>query len=96
MQGKGWNSIFRRIERLQKKLWNRMEPANSLVLLAALIGMIAGLLSVLLKNGVGWLRSLPESPGGEGSKELLFILPILGLVLTSSLDDDVALPASTL
>lgn len=81
-QTTGWSSIFRRIDSLQKQVWERMGPANSLVLLAALIGMIAGLLSVLLKNGVGWLRSLPESAGGEGSKELLFILPILGLVLT--------------
>ena len=71
-----------RLEALQKELWSRLGPTNALILLAAVIGMLAGLLSVLLKNGVGWLRSLPESTGEAGSSELLFFLPILGLVLT--------------
>ena len=44
--------------------------------------MAAGLLAVLLKNGVGWLRSLPEAAGGEGAPEFLFLLPITGLILT--------------
>ena len=71
-----------RFEALQKELWARLGPTNTLILLAAGIGMLAGLLSVLLKNGVGWLRSLPESTGEVGSSQLLFFLPILGLVLT--------------
>ena len=71
-----------RFEALQKELWARLGPTNTLILLAAGIGMLAGLLSVLLKNGVGWLRSLPESTGEAGSSQLLFFLPILGLVLT--------------
>lgn len=71
-----------RFEALQKELWARLGPTNTLILLAAGIGMLAGLLSVLLKNGVGWLRSLPESTGEVGSSQLLFFLPILGLVFT--------------
>lgn len=74
--------ILGRLDRLQGELWDRLGPANSLVLLAGVIGMAAGLLAVLLKNGVGWLRSLPEAAGGEGAPEFLFILPIIGLILT--------------
>jgi len=69
-------------KRMQQELWRRLGPANALVILAAVIGMIAGVLAVLLKNGVGWLRTLPELTGGEGGPELLFMLPIIGLILT--------------
>ena len=77
--------ILGRLDRLQGELWDRLGPANSLVLLAGVIGMAAGLLAVLLKNGVGWLRSLPEAAGGEGAPEFLFVLPITGLILTQVL-----------
>ena len=67
---------------LQKELWGRLGPRNGVILLAGLIGMAAGLLAVLLKNGVGWLRSLPKLAGAAGTEELLFVLPTIGLILT--------------
>lgn len=67
---------------LQKELWSRLGPRNGVILLAGVIGMAAGLLAVLLKNGVGWLRSLPQLAGAAGTEELLFVLPTIGLVLT--------------
>ena len=67
---------------LQLQLWGKLGPRNGVILLAGLIGMAAGLLAVLLKNGVGWLRSLPTLAGASGTEELLFVLPIIGLVLT--------------
>jgi CIC family chloride channel protein len=63
-------------------IWNSLGSRNAVVLLAGIIGMAAGILAVLLKNGVGWLRKLPSMAGGNGTEELLFALPIIGLVLT--------------
>ena len=67
------------------QLWSRLGPRNAVVLLAALIGMASGLLAVLLKNGVGWLRNLPSEAVAGGTEEVLFVLPIIGLVLTQLL-----------
>ncbi|MDG1380918.1 MAG: chloride channel protein, partial [Flavobacteriales bacterium] len=63
-------------------LWDHLGSRNAVVLLAGLIGMASGMLAVLLKNGVGWLRKLPSIAGSAGTEELLFALPIIGLVLT--------------
>ena len=58
-------------------------PGNTIVLLAALIGTVSGMLAVLLKNGVGWLRELPwVALSGSSGAELRFLLPTIGLVLT--------------
>ena len=79
----GANSIWGRLSRYTPEiLWDRLGPRNAVVLLAGLIGMASGMLAVLLKNGVGWLRKLPSIAGGAGTEELLFVLPIIGLVLT--------------
>lgn len=67
---------------LQKTFEHRLGSGDTLLLLAAMLGVAAGLLAVLLKNGVGWLRSLPQLAGAAESDLLLFALPTIGLVLT--------------
>jgi CIC family chloride channel protein len=57
-------------------------PSNTVILLAAATGMVSGMIAVLLKNGVGWLRDLPWIAQGSKGWEIRFILPIVGLVLT--------------
>ena len=52
------------------------------ILMAAGIGMVAGGMAALLKNGIGWLRQLPWIARGTEGAEIRFILPIIGLVLT--------------
>ena len=49
---------------------------------AVILGIIAGLLAVFLKNGIGWLRQLPWIADGDQGWEIRFVLPTIGLVLT--------------
>jgi len=51
--------------RLQRVWRDGLGPSNIVFLLAAFIGVIAGLLAVFLKNGIGWLRHLPPSLGSS-------------------------------
>ena len=63
--------------------WNEgLGPRNMVILMAAGIGMVAGGMAALLKNGIGWLRQLPWIARGTEGAEIRFILPIIGLVLT--------------
>ena len=72
----GWNWI-------QAQWRDSLGPGNVIVLIAALIGVVSGLLAVLLKNGVGWLRELPwVALSGNSGAEIRFLLPTIGLVLT--------------
>jgi len=57
-------------------------PSNMVIILAAFIGVVAGMLAVVLKNGVGWLRQLPWIANGDQGAEIRFFLPIIGLILT--------------
>lgn len=75
----GWTALARFIHR---KLWSDWGPRNAVVLLAGLIGMAAGLLAVGMKNGVGAVRQWHSNPEGGWPEELLFALPIIGLILT--------------
>lgn len=73
----GWNALAPHL-----KTWARSE--QSLLAWAALIGMVAGGMTVALKNGVALLRSaiwgLKEASGWEG---MLALGPILGLMATA-------------
>ena len=68
--------------RLQRVWRDGLGPSNIVFLLAAFIGVIAGLLAVFLKNGIGWLRQLPWIANGDQGWEIRFVLPTIGLVLT--------------
>ena len=57
-------------------------PANLILLLSVAIGIVAGLVAVLLKNGIGWLRRLPWISDAAAGPEVRFFLPVIGLVLT--------------
>lgn len=57
-------------------------PANTVIILAGIVGIGAGLLAVLLKNGIGWLRQLPWISDASSGDGIRFVLPTIGLVLT--------------
>jgi CIC family chloride channel protein len=57
-------------------------PANTVLVLAAVTGIVAGIMAVTLKNGIGLLRQLPWIADGGRGWEVRFILPTIGLVLT--------------
>lgn len=73
----GWKTLFPRV-----RAWARSE--QSLLAWAVVIGMVAGGMTVLLKNGVAVLRrgiwGVAEWTGWEG---VLALGPILGLVATA-------------
>lgn len=79
---KKWALWLMKWPRIQQIWRGGLGPSNVVFLLAALIGIIAGLLAVCLKNGVGWLRQLPWISGGDQGWEIRFVLPTIGLVLT--------------
>ena len=67
--------------RIQQAWQGGLGPSNVVFILAAMIGVISGLLAVFLKNGIGWLRQLPWISGGGQGWEIRFVLPTIGLVL---------------
>ena len=67
---------------LKDRWGDALSPSNTVLMLAAGTGVVAGLMAVMLKNGVGWLRELPWIAEGQRGGEIRFILPIVGLVLT--------------
>lgn len=69
-------------EWLHKQWKDGLGPANMVLVLAGVMGVVAGLLAVLLKNGIGWLRQLPWIADGARGTEFRFVLPIIGLILT--------------
>ena len=79
---KKWALWLMKWPRIQQIWRGGLGPSNVVFLLAALIGIIAGLLAVFLKNGIGWLRQLPWISGGDQGWEIRFVLPTIGLVLT--------------
>jgi len=71
----GWSWV-------QRAWRDGLGPSNVVMFLAVILGIIAGLLAVFLKNGIGWLRQLPWIADGDQGWEIRFVLPTIGLVLT--------------
>ena len=56
--------------------WNEgLGPRNMVILMAAGIGMVAGGMAALLKNGIGWLRQLPWIARGTEGAEIRSSFP---------------------
>ncbi len=72
------------IKSLSSKAWEFIRSDRAILLWASIVGVLAGLVAVLLKNGVSFIRSgIFSAQTYSGWSPLLGFGPIIGLLLTA-------------
>ena len=72
------------IKSLSSKAWEFLRSDRAILLWASIVGVLAGLVAVLLKNGVSFIRSgIFSAQTYSGWSPLLGFGPIIGLLLTA-------------
>ena len=72
------------IKSLSSKAWEFLKSDRAILLWASVVGVLAGLVAVLLKNGVSLIRSgIFSAQTYSGWSPLLGFGPIIGLLLTA-------------